>query len=102
MTQVVQWVKEYVGLFLGFTLVLYMTPSKEYRGYLRFFMEMLLVLFCLRPMVSFAGLDIEKTWRKTYQSFYQEMEQRKEEAENMLYLDEGYIRVLEEHAEEEE
>ena len=102
MSQIIQWVKEYVGLFLGVTLILYLTPTKEYRGYLRFFLEMLLVLFCLRPMVVIAGLNLEKNWKKTYQSFYEEMEKREQEAADMEYLDWGYINELEKHTEEQE
>lgn len=100
MSQMIQGVKEYVGLFLGFTLVLYLTPTKEYRGYLRFFLEMLLVLFCLRPMVAVTGLNWEKSWEKTYRSFYQEMKKREEEAAEMEYLDWGYINELTEQTEE--
>ena len=101
MNEIVQWVKEYVSLFLAFTLVLYVIPSNEYRGYLRFFLEMVLVLFCLRPILQLSHLDLQKQWENTYHSLYEEMEKRQEEALEMSYLDWGYIETLTEHSEEE-
>lgn len=102
MSAIIQWMKEYVGLFLAFTIVLYMIPSREYRGYLRFFLELVLVLFCLRPMVELSQSDIKRNWDKTYLSFYEEMKKREKEAEEMLYLDMDYINVLLSHQEAEE
>ncbi len=102
MSALSQWVKEYIGLFLACTLVLYVIPSNEYRGYLRFFLEMILVLFCLRPMVALSHLDLEDDWEKTYRSFYEEMELREREAEDMSYLDWGYIDTLTSLSEEQE
>lgn len=101
MSEIVQWVKEYVSLFLAFTLVLYVIPSNEYRGYLRFFLEMVLVLFCLRPILQLSHLDLQKQWENTYHSLYEEMMRREEEATEMSYLDWGYIDTLTEHKEEE-
>lgn len=102
MNAIVTWVKEYVGLFLAFTLVLYVIPSVEYRGYLRFFLEMLLVLFCLRPMVEVSHLQVQKEWEETYRSFYEEMEKREKEALDMSYLDQNYIDTMLAHPKEEE
>lgn len=101
MNEIVEWVKEYVSLFLAFTLVLYVIPSKEYRGYLRFFLEMVLVLFCLRPLLQLSHLNLQEQWENTYHSLYEEMIQREQEAVEMSYLDQGYLDALMEHSEEE-
>lgn len=101
MNEIVEWVKEYVSLFLAFTLVLYVIPSKEYRGYLRFFLEMVLVLFCLRPLLQLSHLNLQEQWENTYHSLYEEMIQREQEAMEMSYLDQGYLDALVEHSEEE-
>ena len=53
-------------------------------------------------MVVISGLNLEKNWKKTYQSFYEEMEKREQEAADMEYLDWGYINELEKHTEEQE
>ena len=102
MSAIVEWVKEYVSLFLAFTLVLYVIPSNEYRGYLRFFLEMVMVLFCLRPLLETTHLNLQEQWEDTYQSLYEEMEKREEEAMEMVFLDDGYIKALLEHSEEEQ
>lgn len=102
MSAIVEWVKEYVSLFLAFTLVLYVIPSNEYRGYLRFFLEMVLVLFCLRPLLETTHLNLQEQWEDTYYSLYEEMEKREEEAMEMVFLDDGYIKALLEHSEEEQ
>ena len=102
MSGIVEWVKEYVSLFLAFTLVLYVIPSNEYRGYLRFFLEMVLVLFCLRPLLETTHLNLQEQWEDTYHSLYEEMEKREEEAMEMVFLDDGYIKTLLEHSEEEQ
>jgi hypothetical protein len=66
-------------------------PSEQYRGYLRFFLEMVLVLFCVQQFLSLGNSNIKQTWENSYQSFYREMEQRKQEAQDLEFLDEEYV-----------
>lgn len=91
MNGIIEFLREYVGLFLIFTVVLYVIPSEQYRGYLRFFLEMVLVMFCLQQFLTLGKGDAEKNWEKAYQSFYDEMERRRTEAEEMEYLDMEYV-----------
>ncbi len=91
MSALLAFLREYVVLFLIFTVALYVIPSEQYRGYLRFFLEMALVMFCLQRILQAGGKDPKQKWEAYYRSFYEEMEQRKTEAEEMEYLDMEYV-----------
>lgn len=91
MNDILLFLKEYVGMFLIFTIVLAVIPARQYRGYLRFFMEMVLVLFCLRQFLHLGSGRMEEQWNKSFSSFYEEISRRKEEGERMEYLDENYV-----------
>lgn len=96
----ITWVKDYIVLFLVFTLVLYLLPSQEYRGYIRFFLELVLVLFCLLPLLGIRDKEFQVRWDETYQSFYEQMEQRHREAESMEFLNQEYLDAITEGQEE--
>lgn len=96
----ITWVKDYIVLFLVFTLVLYLLPSQEYRGYIRFFLELVLVLFCLLPLLGIRDKEFQVRWDETYQSFYEQMEQRHQEAEAMEFLNQEYLDAITEGQEE--
>ena len=96
----ITWVKDYIVLFLVFTLVLYLLPSQEYRGYIRFFLELVLVLFCLLPLLGIRDKEFQVRWGETYQSFYEQMEQRHQEAESMEFLNKEYLDAITEGQEE--
>ncbi|MDD7177985.1 MAG: stage III sporulation protein AF [Lachnospiraceae bacterium] len=96
----ITWVKDYIVLFLAFTLVLYLLPSQEYRGYIRFFLELVLVLFCLLPLLGIRDKEFQVRWDETYQSFYEQMEQRHQEAESMEFLNQEYLDAITEGQEE--
>ena len=96
----ITWVKDYIVLFLVFILVLYLLPSQEYRGYIRFFLELVLVLFCLLPLLGIRDKEFQVRWDETYQSFYEQMEQRHREAESMEFLNKEYLDAITEGQEE--
>lgn len=96
----ITWVKDYIVLFLVFTLVLSLLPSQEYRGYIRFFLELVLVLFCLLPLLGIRDKEFQVRWDETYQSFYEQMEQRHQEAESMEFLNQEYLDAITEGQEE--
>ena len=88
---VIAWIKAYISLFLIFAMFLYLLPSGQYRRYLRFFLEMVLVLFCLTSILGIGKKDYEKQWNQTFSQYYAQWEQRKKEAEDYSYLDQNYI-----------
>lgn len=87
----IAWIKTYISLFLIFAMFLYLLPSGQYRRYLRFFLEMVLVLFCLTSILGIGKQDYEKQWNQTFSQYYAQWEQRKKEAEDYSYLDQNYI-----------
>ena len=87
----IAWIKAYISLFLIFAMFLYLLPAGQYRRYLRFFLEMVLVLFCLTSILGIGKKDYEKQWNKTFSQYYAQWEQRKKEAEDYSYLDQNYI-----------
>lgn len=88
------WIQRFVVLCLLFSAVSYLIPEESYKKYLRFFMELLLVLFLLKPFASMAGGDWERRFQSYYEQFCGEMEMRQREGENFAFLDENYIAYL--------
>lgn len=87
----IAWIKAYISLFLIFAMFLYLLPSGQYRRYLRFFLEMVLVLFCLTSILEIGERDYEKQWNQAFYKYYAQWEERKQEAEDYSYLDQDYI-----------
>ena len=88
------WVKAYISLFLIFAMLLYLLPSDVYRRYLRFFLEMILVLFCLTSVLGIGKGNCEQRWNQAFRGYYEEWERRKEEAESYSFLDENYVNAI--------
>ena len=91
---VLVWVKAYISLFLIFAMLLYLLPSDVYRRYLRFFLEMILVLFCLTSVLGIGKGNYEQRWNQAFRGYYEEWERRKEEAESYSFLDENYVNAI--------
>lgn len=94
MEELFSWIQRFVVLCLLFGAVSYLIPEESYKKYLRFFMEMLLVLFLLKPLFSLSGGKWEGRFEDHYEHFYEELEERQREGETFAFLDENYISYL--------
>ena len=94
MEHFITWMKGIVLLFFVFTALLYFIPRNTYKKYIRFFMEMMLILSIMYPLLQ--AVFKENTLENLihYDEFWQEMDNMKldaehfEEEQNAYYLKE--------------
>ena len=99
---VFSWIEKYIMIFLLFAVMSYLIPQDTYRKYIKFFMQLVFVLLLVTPVFSFLFQGKVKDGEDFYRSFVREMERREQEAEEMSFLDEGYLEFAREHLEEAE
>ena len=90
MGKLLEWMRGIVLLFFLLTALLYFIPRDVYKKYIRFFMEMVLVLAILLPVMKlFYGED---PFGKMvhYDEFWQELSNLKTDMEHMEYLQNEY------------
>lgn len=90
MGKLLEWMRGIVLLFFLLTALLYFIPRDVYKKYIRFFMEMVLVLAILLPVMKlFYGED---PFGKMvhYDEFWQELSNLKTDMEHMEYLQNKY------------
>lgn len=101
MDAVLNWVKGIVIIFLVMSSFLYLVPGKQYKKYIYFFMEMVILIAVISPItkIVYNQEDFEK--KIEYTQFWQELNNLQTDVSNMefmqteYYLDE-YEQALEE------
>lgn len=94
MEHFITWMKGIVLLFFVFTALLYFIPRNVYKKYIRFFMEMMLILAIMYPLLQAVFKENALENLIHYDEFWQEMDNMKldaehfEEEQNTYYLKE--------------
>lgn len=90
MSQILDWMKGIVLLFFIMAALLYFVPKDAYKKYIRFFMEMILMLALLLPVLElfYKGDTFEKMIH--YDEFWQQMDNMKMDMEHVAYLQGNY------------
>ena len=81
MERFLAWMKGIVLLFFVFTALLYFVPRNVYKKYIRFFMEMTLILAMIYPLLQavFKENALEKLL--DYDEFWEKMDKIERDAE---------------------
>ena len=92
MENVLGWIKGIVILFVVLAAFLYLVPNKQYKKYIQFFMEMIIVIAVITPIskVVYANEDFEEMIH--YTQFWQEMENVQKDAGRMDFLKTDYYK----------
>lgn len=92
MERFLAWMKGIVLLFFVFTALLYFVPRNVYKKYIRFFMEMTLILAMIYPLLQavFKENALEKLL--DYDEFWEEMDQIELDAEAFEEEQNNYYR----------
>lgn len=101
MEKLLEWIKGIVLLFFLLSALLYFVPRDVYKKYIRFFMELILVLAILLPVmkVLYDGDSFEKMVH--YDEFWQQMDNLQMDVEHMEYIqNEYYVEEYEKSVEE--
>lgn len=83
MAHLLAWMKGIVLLFFVFSALLYFVPRNVYKKYIRFFMEMTLILALVYPLIRVVFKENALERLIDYDEFWQEMEN--------LQMDVGYL-----------
>lgn len=90
MEKLLEWMKGIVLLFFLLSALLYFVPRDVYKKYIRFFMELILVLAILLPIIKvlYDGDAFEKMVH--YDEFWQQMDNLQMDVEHMEYIQNEY------------
>lgn len=92
MEGLVGWVKNYSMVFLFFTVLSSLAAKKEYRRYLSLFVEFVLVVTLLMPVLELLGSDSDFFDKIAYDTFWQELNSIKADRENLDFLGDDVYR----------
>ena len=96
MAGVVEWVKSYSLVFLFMTVLTTAVAKKEYRKYIQIFVEIILVLTLLDPLLELTGRSEDLFEKISYDSFFQGLEEMKKDQAKMDFMDnDAYISYYE-------
>ena len=96
MAGVVEWVKSYSLVFLFMTVLTTAVAKKEYRKYIQIFVEIILVLTLLDPLLELTGRSEDLFEKISYDSFFQGLEEMKKDQAKMEFMDkDAYISYYE-------
>lgn len=96
MTGIMEWVKNYSMLFLLLTVITSLTVKKEYKRYIHFFAELLLVVSIASPVLKVMGREEAFFDKISYDSFWQGLDTIRIDQKKVEFLqDEYYIEYYE-------
>lgn len=90
MSKITDWVRNYSMVVLLMTLFTSLTAKKEYRKYIQLFVEIILVLTFINPLLDAAGVSKDLFDKIAYDSFWQELDGIKKDQDKMDFLKEDY------------
>ena len=96
MSEIVEWAKNYSMVFFLMTILTTAAAKKEYRKYIQLFVEIILVITLLNPLLGLMGKSEDLFEKISYDSFWQGLEGMKMDQDKIDFLDEGqYIAYYE-------
>lgn len=90
MDGLLEWMRGIVLLFFLLSALLYFVPREVYKKYIRFFMEMVLVLAILLPVIKLFYEEDSFDKMVHYDEFWQEISNLRTDMEHMEYLQNEY------------
>lgn len=90
MSAIVEWVKNYSLVFLLMTMLTSVIAKREYKKYIRLFVEIILVITLADPLFGIMGKSEGLFEKISYDSFWQGLEGIKMDQEKMDFLNEDY------------
>lgn len=90
MEAVLEWMKGIVILFVVLTALLWLVPKEQYKKYIRFFMELLIVLAVIRPVTGLIDFDGTFDEKIRNSQFMQEMENLRLDTAKLDFMQQDY------------
>ena len=102
MTGIVDWVKNYSMVVLLMTVLTSVSAKKEYKKYIQFFVEIVLVITLINPLFQAAGKSEDLFEKISYDSFWQGLEGIRLDQGKVDFLNDDYYITYYENAIEED
>lgn len=90
MEAIVDWVKNYSMAVLLMTVMTSIAAKKEYKKYIQFFVEIILVMTLVNPLFQAAGKSEGLFEKISYDSFWQGLEGIRKDQEKIDFLNDDY------------
>lgn len=90
MSGIVEWARQYSMVFLLLTIITSAAAKKEYRTYIRLFVEIILVITLCGPLFLAFGKTGDLFEKISFDSFWQGLENINLDREKMDFLNEDY------------
>lgn len=101
MEALMSWIRSIVILYVVGQVIVYLAQGKKYEKYIRFYLQLLLVLMIARPVFSLLGDEEEFKSRISYHQLSQVLQEQSSQLEQLqVGSDAMYIRECERVVEE--
>lgn len=90
MSQIADWMKNYSMVFLLLAVLTSVAARQEYRKYIQIFVEIVLVITLVSPLLGAAGKSQELFDKMSYDSFWQGLEGIRMDQEKADFFKDGY------------
>lgn len=97
MHTIINWIKEFLILYLILTIIMQLAAAEQYKKYLRFLSGIILLVVLIRPALRLSGKEGDEIAR-SYEKFWDQMEGFSKEVGSLKMQQNGYERQLYEDA----
>lgn len=94
----ISYIRGFIALFLLLTVLLHLSPGKNYQKYIRFFAELILTIALLTPLLSIVCDSGEFLKLVNYEEFAEELGEMSNDMQQMEYLYGDYHKAAYEEA----
>ena len=86
MRVILNWMKEFLLLYLILTILMHLAAAEEYKKYLRFLSGMILLLVLISPVLRLFGEDSRLKIVQSYEDFWEKMDDFSSDVQQTAYL----------------
>ncbi len=97
MHTIINWMKEFLILYLILTIIMQLAAAEQYKKYLRFLSGIILLVMLMNPVLRLTGKGGDEIAR-SYERFWEQMENFSKEAGSLKLQQNGYELQLYEDA----
>lgn len=90
MDAILNWMKEFLMLYLILTILMHLAAAEEYKKYLRFLSGMILLLVLISPALRLFGEDSRLKVLQSYEDFWSKMDDFSSDAQQTALIQDAH------------
>ncbi len=98
MTAIIDWMKQFLILYLVLTILIQLAAAEEYKKYVRFLSGIILLLALITPVLRLVGGGGDSKMTHAYDRFWKQIDDFTKEAQKLRTQQNGYERQTYENA----